>query len=270
MDLFRVYLDVCFFFSISNFCLGATEVNYWRLRKLWDRSFEFSGYLGASVKGYRVSLRRNGQKHSRSSQIWILVWIIRARGLTLSLKQLYWNSPTLYSKGYTWGAPLCSIILYWKYAILDFRESSGFQVTGMIEEYLGVWNFRFWDFLWHRKILASTFLGSLIKYGFFWLFHSHVSFCVVAYDTLWRFWNPRDFWGGVDFWPHSIILVIWNPGYPPPHPLGSTFFLLIIAVVTLLSVKITILVSAPKVFTHSWNFWHVNSRRQDSKGGSSR
>ena len=83
---------MCVFFSISNFCLGATEVNYWRLRKLWDRSFEFSGYLGASVKGYRVSLRRNGQKHSRSSQIWILVWIIRARGLRKLRGNLAWKN----------------------------------------------------------------------------------------------------------------------------------------------------------------------------------
>ena len=89
--IYLEFIGKCVFFSISNFCLGATEVNYWRLRKLWDRSFEFSGYLGALVKGYRVSLRRNGQKHSTSSK---------------TLKQLYWNSPTLYSKGYTGGAPL--------------------------------------------------------------------------------------------------------------------------------------------------------------------
>ena len=185
---------MCGFFSISNFCLGATEVNYWRLRKLWDRSFEFSGYLGALVKGYRVSIRRNRQKHSRSSQIWILVWIIRVRGLrklrgNLAWKNcirkqtsvtkttlLNWNSPTLYSKGYTGGAPLCSIILYWKYAILDFRESSGFQVTGMIEEYLGfeIFDFgifcgigKFWQVFFWVAWLSMDFSGySIVMFLF--------------------------------------------------------------------------------------------------------
>ena len=100
------------------------------------------------------------------------------------------------------------------------------------------------------------------------LFSSHVSFCVIAYDSLWRFlwlgnlaWDflgvkfwYRDFFGFClkpkgflrffDFWPHAIEIL-------RPNPLGSTFFLLIIAVVTLLSVKITILVSAPKVVTNS-------------------
>ena len=32
--------------------------------------------------------------------------------------------------------------------------------------------------------------------------------------------------------------------------------------------KITLLISAPKVFTHSWIFWSVNSRRQDVQGSS--
>ena len=225
---------MCGFFSISNFCLGATEVNYWRLRKLWDRSFEFSGYLGALVKGYRVSIRRNGQKHSRSSQIWILVWIIRARGLRKLRGNLAWKNcirkqtsvtkTTLLKFTYTVFQRV-----YWRctslfhYPLLKIRNS---RLQGVLQissdrddrRIFGVWNFRFWDFLWHRKILASIFLGSLIKYGFFWLFHSHVSFCVVAYDTLWRLWNPRDF-GGVWFLAplnHPCHLKSWVP--PPPLP----------------------------------------------------
>ena len=110
------------------------------------------------------------------------------------------------------------------------------------------------------------------------LFNSHVSFCVIAYDTLWRFlWLgnlARDFLG-VKFWYRDLFgfclkpkgffgVLIFGPTQsslsfeilralppPPPTPLGSTFLLLTIAVVTVLSVKITILVSAPKVFTHS-------------------
>ena len=43
---------------------------------------------------------------------------------------------------------------------------SGFQVTGMIEGFFWVWNFRFRDFFGYEK-LASIFLGSLIWVGFF-------------------------------------------------------------------------------------------------------
>ena len=44
---------------------------------------------------------------------------------------------------------------------------SGFQVTGMIEGFFGVLNFRFQDFFGYEN-LASIFLGSLISIGIFW------------------------------------------------------------------------------------------------------
>ena len=44
---------------------------------------------------------------------------------------------------------------------------SGFQVTGMIEGFFWVWNFRFRDFFGFEN-LASIFLGSLIWVGIFW------------------------------------------------------------------------------------------------------
>ena len=47
---------------------------------------------------------------------------------------------------------------------------SGFQVTGMIEGFFGVWNFRFRDFFGYEN-LASIFLGSLI-----WVVKSFVLF----------------------------------------------------------------------------------------------
>ena len=43
----------------------------------------------------------------------------------------------------------------------------GFQVTGMIEGFCWVWNFRFWNFFGYEN-LASIFLGSLIWVGIFW------------------------------------------------------------------------------------------------------
>ena len=43
---------------------------------------------------------------------------------------------------------------------------SGFQVTGMIEGFFWVWNFRFRDFFGYEN-LASIFLGSLIWVGIF-------------------------------------------------------------------------------------------------------
>ena len=44
---------------------------------------------------------------------------------------------------------------------------SGFQVTGMIEGFLGVWNFRFRYFFGYEN-LASIFLSSLIWVEIFW------------------------------------------------------------------------------------------------------
>ena len=44
---------------------------------------------------------------------------------------------------------------------------SGFQVTGMIEGFFWVLNFRFQDFFGYEN-LASIFLGSLISVGIFW------------------------------------------------------------------------------------------------------
>ena len=60
----------------------------------------------------------------------------------------------------------------------------------------------------------------------------------------WVLFETQGIFAGFDFWPHAIEIL-------RPNPLGSTLFLLIIAVVTLLSAKITILVSAPKVVTNS-------------------
>ena len=83
-------------------------------------------------------------------------------------------------------------------------------------------------------MLSGHFYGTEIWQGIFWRFNFGPQFFGGFV------WSPRDFFwcfclllwgfffffffflgGGVDFRPHSIIPVTWDPEYPPPTPMGK-------------------------------------------------
>ena len=113
---------------------------------------------------------------------------------------------------------------------------SGFQVTGMIDGFLGFGlKFSISGFFWVVKFWLVFFGVAWFKQGFFGKFNTYVSvFHVISFNAFWKFlwlgnlascWHgiflgfvgrPRDFFG-FDFCPHSIIPVTWNSEYPLGH-----------------------------------------------------
>ena len=55
--------------------------------------------------------------------------------------------------------------------------------------------------------------SSCLPWKFLWLRNTAWDFWGVLFEALGIFW-------GFDFSPHSIIIVTWNPEYPPPRPPG--------------------------------------------------